>query len=71
MRMRKLTRIQTTPYGSETTSPYWYPEINGWAYMASTIQHPYGESDRDQSTGPDDERGYVGYVGPFPAMPWR
>jgi secreted PhoX family phosphatase len=66
---KKLTRIQTTPYGSETTSPYFYPNINGWAYMMSVIQHPYGESDEDKTTpGSEATRGYTGYVGPFPAM---
>jgi uncharacterized protein len=62
-----LTRIQTTPYGSETTSPYWYPNINGWAYLTSVVQHPYGESDGDKDTGTGESRAYTGYVGPFPA----
>lgn len=62
-----LARIQTTPYGSETTSPYWYPNINGWAYLTSVIQHPYGESDGDKDTGTGENRAYTGYVGPFPA----
>jgi secreted PhoX family phosphatase len=62
-----LTRIQTTPYGSETTSVYWYPSINGHAYLMSVIQHPYGESDRSESRGRDDEYGYVGYF-KFPAL---
>ncbi|MFA3790895.1 PhoX family phosphatase [Aliiglaciecola sp. SL4] len=62
-----LTRIQTTPYGSETTSPYWYPNINGWAYLMSVVQHPYGESDGDKDTGTGEGRAYTGYVGPFPA----
>jgi hypothetical protein len=65
---RNMTRIQTTPYGSETTSPYWYPDINGYSYLTSVVQHPYGESDSDQSTGSDDERAYTGYIGPFPTM---
>ena len=65
---KKLTRIQTTPYGSETTSPYFYPNINGWAYLMSVVQHPYGESDTDKATGTDVKRGYTGYLGPFPAM---
>jgi secreted PhoX family phosphatase len=65
----QLTRIQTTPYGSETTSPYFYPNINGFAYLMSVIQHPYGESDSDKLIpGSGDERGYTGYIGPFPAM---
>ena len=64
----QLTRIETTPYGSETTSPYWYPNVGGYAYMMSVVQHPYGESDQAMSTGSDVERAYVGYVGPFPAM---
>jgi len=64
----ELTRIQTTPYGSETTSPYWYPNINNWAYLMGVIQHPYGESDEDKLTDESDAAAYVGYTGPIPAM---
>jgi secreted PhoX family phosphatase len=65
---KDLVRIQTTPYGAETTSPYWYPNINGWAYMTSVVQHPYGESDSDEDTGAGEARAYTGYVGPFPSV---
>jgi secreted PhoX family phosphatase len=64
----ELTRIQTTPYGSETTSPYFYPNIGGFGYLMSVVQHPYGESDQDQIVDASDARGYVGFIGPFPAM---
>jgi len=67
LKTAELTRIQTTPYGSETTSPYWYPDINGWSYMMSVVQHPYGESDSDKDTGRGETAAYTGYVGPFPA----
>lgn len=51
-----LTRIASTPAGSETTSPYWKTNVNGWGYLMMVNQHPDGaESD-------------VGYVGPFPAL---
>ena len=40
----KLTRIASTPYGSETTSPYWY-RVGDFNYMTYVVQHPYGESD--------------------------
>jgi len=63
-----LTRIQTTPYGSETTSPYWYPNINGWAYLMSVVQHPYGESDGNQDTKSGENYAYTGYIGPFPGI---
>ncbi len=65
---KDLTRIQTTPYGSETTSPYWYGNYGGHGYLMSVIQHPYGESDQDKARNPADTMGYVGYIGPFPAM---
>lgn len=66
---KALTRILTTPYGSETTSPYWYPDINGFGYLMAVVQHPYGESDEDKLvTGSGDERAYTGYVGPFPSL---
>jgi secreted PhoX family phosphatase len=66
---KQLTRILSTPYGSETTSPYWYPNINGFGYLMAVIQHPYGESDSDKyEIGSMSDRGYTGYVGPFPAM---
>lgn len=64
----KLTRIFSTPYGSETTSPYFYPNVNGHAYLMAVVQHPYGESDEDKLEDAADARAYVGYVGPFPAM---
>lgn len=65
---RKLTRIETTPYGSETTSPYFYPNIGGHAYIMSVVQHPYGESDTDKLENAGQARAYTGYIGPFPAM---
>lgn len=64
----ELTRVQSTPYGSETTSPYFYPNINGFAYIMSVIQHPYGESDQDKLVDDSDAMAYVGYIGPMPAM---
>lgn len=63
---KKLTRIQTTPYGSETTSPYFYPNVNGFGYLMSVVQHPFGESDEDKLVNPDEKRAYTGYIGPFP-----
>lgn len=63
-----LTRIFSTPYGSETTSVYWYPNIGGHGYLMAVAQHPYGESDEDKLADPADARAYVGYIGPFPAM---
>jgi hypothetical protein len=64
----RLSRIATTPYGAETTSPYWYPDLKGHAYISFVVQHPYGESDEEmvteaKSTG---EEGWVGYMGPLP-----
>ncbi|WP_096785893.1 PhoX family phosphatase [Rhodobacter sp. CZR27] len=64
----KLTRIFSTPYGSESTSVYWYPDIGGHGYLTAVVQHPYGESDEDKLSDPADARAYVGYIGPFPAM---
>lgn len=46
------TRILSTPYGSETTGVFWYPNINGWGYMMANVQHPYGESDEDRVYAP-------------------
>ena len=66
---RELTRILSTPYGSETTGVYFYPNLNGHAYIKTQIQHPYGESDTDKA-GADTSmtQSYTGYIGPFPAM---
>jgi hypothetical protein len=65
---KKLTRILTTPYGAETTSPFWYPNIGGNAYLTTVIQHPYGESDTDKKRHPEDTQSWVGVIGPFPAF---
>ncbi|TGK09643.1 DUF839 domain-containing protein [Leptospira selangorensis] len=49
VRTKTLTRIWTTPYGSETTSPYFYKNVNGWSYLTVVTQHPYGENDMTNS----------------------
>ncbi|ESQ08281.1 MAG: DUF839 domain-containing protein [Thiohalocapsa sp. PB-PSB1] len=71
MRKKELTRIQSTPFGSETTSVYWYPNLNGWGYLMSVVQHPYGESDGGElANAPEGEAGKYGHVGyfKFPAL---
>jgi len=61
-----LTRVMTTPYGSETTSVYNYPDVNGFGYIMAVVQHPYGESDQDKALDPSDKRSYLGYIGTMP-----
>jgi len=65
---KALTRIATTPYGAETTSPFWAANIQGHGYLTLVTQHPYGESDADQALSPDDKESHVGYIGPFPPL---
>ena len=72
----KLTRILTTPYGSETTSPYYYNNIKGHGYLMTVVQHPYGEGDAltkeedmaGTAKNSGELRGYTGYVGPLPVI---
>jgi len=73
---KQLTRIQTTPYGSETTSPYYYNNIGGHGYIMSVVQHPYGEGDAmtkeddmpNKAKSASDMRAYTGYIGPLPVI---
>ena len=62
-----MTRILSTPYGAETTSPYWYNNINGWTYITAVVQHPYGESDFEQADKTINQwfGGLGGYLGYF------
>ncbi|KAK9805169.1 hypothetical protein WJX72_003295 [[Myrmecia] bisecta] len=70
MKTGEKTRIFATPYGAETTSAYWYPNINGHAYILAVTQHPYGEGginatkmvDYPGSTG---LAAHIGYFGPL------
>ncbi|MEZ5649547.1 MAG: DUF839 domain-containing protein [Burkholderiaceae bacterium] len=67
-----LTRIFTTPSGSETTSPFYYRNLNGsgFDYMTAVVQHPYGEPENGDPAPPDADavRAYAGYIGPFPTI---
>ncbi|MCD4758564.1 MAG: PhoX family protein [Arcobacteraceae bacterium] len=65
---KDLTRIFTTPYGSETTSPFWYSNIAGNGYLTTVIQHPFGESDQEKADSEADKESWVGVVGPFPIL---
>jgi len=64
----KLTRILSSPVGAEVTSPMYYRNINGWDYITVVIQHPYGESDTDQTTNVNDKRAVFGIIGPIPTF---
>lgn len=69
---KSLTRIFTTPYGSETTSPYYFHNVGGHGYLMTVVQHPYGEliDTIDDSVTYDEADGaaYMGYIGPFPSF---
>ncbi|WP_428026484.1 PhoX family protein [Arcobacter sp.] len=73
---KKLTRILTTPYGSETTSPYYYNNIGGHGYLMTVVQHPYGEGDAltkeedmpSKASDVRETRAYTGYFGPLPVI---
>lgn len=61
-----MQRIFTVPFGAETTSPYWYKDINGFGYLTMTTQHPFGEVEKDyvRPAGVDTKT-EAGYIGPF------
>lgn len=63
-----MTRIMSTPYGSEATSVDWYPDVNGHGYLMAVVQHPFGETDQGKLISADAANAWVGYIGPFPAM---
>ena len=57
LKSQKLTRLLTVPLQAETTSLFWYENINGWAYMTAVTQHPSKElADKGQSS--------IGVLGP-------
>ena len=67
---KTVTRVVSAPYGAEVTSPYVYPDINGWAYIMTVIQHPYEKSDADKyQVGSLADRAYTGYLGSFKLTP--
>lgn len=70
VKTQALTRIGSTPYGAETTSLYYYPDVRDFGYIMLVVQHPYGESDSDKVDATSAERrSYLGYVGALPPHP--
>ena len=54
---KQLDRIFATSRGAETTSPFWYTNVNGWGYMTAVTQHPDEDTvEAGQST--------IGVLGP-------
>ncbi len=61
-----MERIFTGPYGSETTSPFWHKDINGFGYLTVTTQHPFGEVSGSYTRPAGVEtKSEAGYIGPF------
>ncbi|MBX2801797.1 MAG: hypothetical protein KTR31_29225 [Myxococcales bacterium] len=46
----------------------WYADFQGYGYLLSVVQHPYGESDQARQQSDREQRAYLGYVGPFPPL---
>lgn len=64
---KNLTRIASTPYGAETTSLYYYPNVDNFGYIMMVVQHPYGESDTGMvGASSAERRTYLGYIGALP-----
>lgn len=42
---KALQRVLTTPLGAETTSPFWYNDVNGYGYLTVVTQHPSESSE--------------------------
>ncbi len=58
-----LTRTFTTPSAAETTSPFWYKNINGFGYQTLVTQHPIDDDDASNTLA--EEESFVGVFGPF------
>ncbi len=58
-----LTRTFTTPTAAETTSPFWYKNVNGYGYQTLVTQHPI--DDDNSSNYLAEEESFVGVFGPF------
>lgn len=73
----RLTRLGSAPVGAEWTGLQVVENANGFAYLMSNVQHPgaandlkkYPEEIREVLRTGVDQRGVVGYFGPFPA--WK
>lgn len=68
VRDKSLTPVAIMPPQAEATSLYWYPNINGHAYMMLVAQHPYGQTPQAQLPSPDVKRAWVGVIGPMPVL---
>jgi secreted PhoX family phosphatase len=55
---KDLQRVLATPRGAETTSPFWYRDINGFGYLTVVTQHP------DTNTS-DAGESSIGVIGNF------
>lgn len=73
---KETIRILSAPVGGELTGLQVVPNVNGFAYVMSNVQHPgaandlksYPESIRETLRRRVDQRGRVGYIGGLPAL---
>jgi uncharacterized protein len=59
---KELLRVLSTPLDAETTSPFWYKNINDYSYMIAVTQHPMGDV---ASATADEKESFVGVLGPI------
>lgn len=73
---KATVRILSAPVGGELTGLQVVPNVNGFAYVMSNVQHPGAANDlksypaaiRETLRRQVDQRGRVGYIGGLPAL---
>lgn len=66
-----LVRVLTAPLGAEVSGLAWTPDVNGWGYLSTTIQHPFSSFRGKTWPGgatPEERRSIAGVLGPFPSL---
>ncbi len=75
---KALTRIKSTPHGSEVSTPFFFPNVGGFAYLTSAVQHPFDAEELIEEIGYPEEtvpsgdtRATLGYFGPMPGFQYE
>jgi secreted PhoX family phosphatase len=68
VRTRELVPVMVAPHRGEMTGIQWIPDLLGHAYLTVVVQHPWAVKEPPAGVTPDDQRAFVGYLGPFPSL---
>lgn len=67
-RLAEVVPVLAAPPGAEVTGLHWSPDVGGFGYLTTSIQHPWAFIEGGENQPADQRKSVFGVFGPYPRL---